>query len=244
MYHRPNWQRLWPLLLCCTSLAWTQERYPEIFLAGVKGSHSAEASVEVLTEAYRSIGRTLRVRWETGQDGLELAARGKGHGVLQRIDGLANQIPTLKQVQIPVNVLQVKGFTWRPPFDITSWNDLKPHKIGIVSRTLYAENGTQGMNVTRLITFEELFRALDERQVDIAICPLANGFHQIVQQRDLRVKPTGGIIETLLLYHYLHEDHADLAAAVAVPLKQFLTTGRTRVIREELVRRLKRNSEE
>ena len=140
-------------------------------IAGVEQSVDRETANTIVGEAYRRIGVEMEVEWLDGPEALEASNSGELDGELQRIDGITRTWPNLVQVGIPINYLEGTAFSKNHSFLVGGWSSLEPYALGIVEGLAFAEQGTQGMNVTVTDSYDSLFDMLDQGQIDVAVAP-------------------------------------------------------------------------
>lgn len=212
----------------------------KIVIGTVGGSMDVPAGSAVVREAYRRIGYDIEVKEFTGKEALEYSNSGKVDAELQRIDGINRRFTNLIQIPIPINLIQGSVFSKDIDFFVNGWNSLKPYKIGIVKGIIFAMEGTAGMNVTMADTYEELIYMLERGEVEIAVMPRISGLLEIRKHRHKGIKEVEGILETLFLYHYVHEKNAHLVPKLKREFKRMLIDGTTKrfcdKINKELLR--------
>ena len=208
-----------------------QER---LIISGVSQSPDAEVGIAILEEAYRRIGMEMEVRYYGGGAALEASNSGQTDGELQRIDGIGRNWPNLVQVEIPINYLEGAAFSKKYDFPVQGWFSLSPYTVGIVSGVLFAEQGTQGMDVRATDDYESLMAMLEAEEIDVAVLPRINGQVALKSSDSRDMKEMEGILEILFLYHYLHRRNAHLVPRLEEELKSMLLDGTTRRIREQV----------
>lgn len=213
-----------------------------LVLVSVEGSSDTYGGEAVVREAYKPLGINITVQRLQGKTALEYADSGKVDGEVQRIDGINRTFTNLVQVPIPVNYLQGAAFSKRYSFPIKGWFSLKPYRVGIVRGILFAEQGTQGMDVKVAETYEELVTMLDRGEVDVAVMPRINGLVAIKNHRTKDIKELEGVLETLFLYHYLHKKNEHLVKKLEKELKRMLQDGTTKRIRNKVYERMLRGN--
>jgi len=200
-------------------------------LSSVEGSADANAAEAVLRAAYARLGIDIVIERLQGQKALEASNSGTADGEVQRIDGITRSFKNLIQIPIPINYLEGTVFSKRYNFPIQGWFSLEPFRVGIVKGILFAERGTKGMNVHVADDYPALVKLLENDQIDVAVMPRINGRVAIKQSDAKGIRELGGVLETLMLYHYLHQKHKDLVPKVTKQLKEILLDGVTRQLR-------------
>ena len=223
-------------LLTCGILAFSSisRAQDTVRIAGVEQSVDRETANIIVGEAYRRIGVEMEVEWLDGPEALEAANSGELDGELQRIDGITRAWTNLVQVGIPINYLEGTAFSKSHAFPVTGWSSLEPYALGIVEGLAFAEQGTQGMNVTATDSYDSLFDMLDEGQIDVAVAPGMVGRVVLGQREGTEIKELEGVLEILFLYHYVHRKNEHLVPRLREELKAMLLDGTTLQIRNRV----------
>lgn len=204
----------------------------------IEGSADTVASGVVLQEAYKRLGIKISIRHFPGMEALQKSNAGETDGELSRIDGASKKYPRLVQIPIPINYTQGAVFSKNPDLDLVGWHSLRPYRIGRVKGILFAERGTRGMTTVVAEDYAALVDLLSKDEVDVVVAPYLNGQVAIREHsagEDLKVN---GILESYLLYHYLHEKHRKLVPAVERVLKAMVKDGTSTEIRRRVVAEL------
>ena len=223
------------IAFCLASLLFQQADAKEkLIFSGVEGSPDTQAAAAVLKEAYHRQNVEIEFHWLPGQTALAYANSGQTDGELQRIDGIERRFSNLVQIPIPINYLPGVVFSKHHDFPINGWYSLKSYRVGIVKGILFAEQGTQGMNVTAANTYSELMSLLENGEIDLAIMPRINGQVTIKKLKLEDIEELDGTLETLFLYHYLHKKNRGLIPQIEEELKRMLLDGTIKRIRDEV----------
>jgi polar amino acid transport system substrate-binding protein len=105
-----------------------------------------EMSARVLTEAYRRIGITIKLRIVPAERSLYQSNSGDTDGEVGRIHGIENTYTNLIKVPTPVSYFEVMAFTKNLKFQVNGWESLKPYRIVARRGIKYAEKNTENMN--------------------------------------------------------------------------------------------------
>ena len=84
----------------------------------------------------------------------------------------------------------------------------------------------------------ELVTWIRDQKVDVGVMPRISGKLAIRESGASKIKQLEGVLETLLLYHYVHKSNADVAERLAPVLKAMLLDGTTRRLRAEVYDKL------
>jgi polar amino acid transport system substrate-binding protein len=230
---------------CASAAPLRGQSLPEkVSLVTVEDSYEVEIGIAVLGEAYGRVGIDVEVERLPGDLALRRSASGQAHGEVHRIDGIAEEYPSLIQVSIPINYIEVGVYSRDPELAPRSWTDLLGLEVGIVRGIIAAERLTDRLEVRRVDTYEELLGLLARGEVDAIVTPLINTEVALLRGELADGVHMNGVMDTYLLYHYLHEDHALLLPIIEPVLKDMLVRGRVTEIRSETLDRIRRDAAE
>lgn len=210
----------------------------QLELATVANSPDTTVSASILKKAYRRLGIDITVLELPASEALQRANSGQADGEVQRIDGISHNFPNLIQVPIPINYIQGAVFSKKKKRKLRGWHSLRTFRIGLVKGVIFAEKGTRGMQVQVAGSYDQLIDLLLNDQVDLIVLPYINGAAAIRQHPRGEQLHLNGIIETYLLYHYLHKKHEKLLPAITARLKKMLLNGTIPDMRREIVSEL------
>ena len=240
VYHAPVTRIAWALLwiLLSAGAARAGEASETVVIGFIADQADQQVGRAVMAEAYRRIGVAVDFRGFEAARALEASRSGEVDAELNRIAGLDRSFPELIQIPIPVSAIRGAAFSRRYRFPVRSWRSLKPYRIGIVRGTIFAEQGTAGMDVRAAATSDELVRWLAEDVVDVGVMPRVVGHAAVRRSGERDVEELEGVLETLLIYHYVNVRRADLAERLEPVLKEMLIDGTTRRLLDEATARL------
>ena len=207
-------------------------------ISAVDGSTSSLLCIPVVREAYKRIGYEIDITRFPGKAALEKSNAGEVDAELQRIDGISSKYPNLIQIHIPVNYLQGSAFATNAAFPVNGWYSLKPYRIGIVKGILFAQQGTEGMDVKAADSYQDLFLLLDRAEVDVIVVTRIKGLVAIRDQKVKGMKELEGLLEQMFLYHYVHKKNKALVPGLEKAFKQMLIDGTIRRLRDEALKNL------
>lgn len=209
-----------------------------LVIAQIAGSVDVLASREVMERAYARLGVEVRFELVPADESLAALKEGRFGGETSRIDGASRLHAELVQVPIPINYVQGAAFSSKYAFPVRGWHSLRPYTIGIVRGILFAKQGTEGMQVRVAESYAELVGWIADGTVEVGVMPRINGLHALAESENSDVVEMEGLLETMLLYHYVHESRRDLVERLTPVLKKMLLDGTTRRLRDETVARL------
>lgn len=202
------------------------------------------AGALVLEEAYRRLGITISFKDLPGAEALRQSNSGEVDGEVGRIDGASKQFTNLVQISIPISYMPGAVFSKDPDLHLVGWHSLRPYRVGRVKGILFSEQGTRGMDVVVAEDYVELIDLLERDEVDVVVAPYLNGHVAIREHPNGGELELNGVLETYLLYHYLHSKHRDLVPAIEKVLKSMVKDGTTTEIRRKYVSELTGDAEE
>lgn len=221
------------LLLCMPLMADQQ-----LELTTVANSPDTTISAKILKKAYHKLGIDISILELPASEALQRSNSGSADGEVQRIDGISRNFPNLIQVPIPINYIQGAVFSKKKKRKLRGWHSLRRFKIGLVKGVVFAEKGTRGMQVQMAGSYAELLDLLLNDKVDIIVVPYINGVDSIRQHPQGDKLHLNGILETYLLYHYLHKRHEKLLPAITARLKKMLLNGSIPDMRRKFISEL------
>lgn len=239
-------RRLSPLIVLASlllPLAVMAQTLPQtLTLVTVEDSLETEIGINVVREAYARIGIEVEIRKYAGRIALEKSNSGEVDGEVHRIDGIQNEFSNLVQVPIPINYFEIAIYSKNPDLSLTSWFDLAPYEIGIVRGVIAVERGTRGMEVRKVDSYAELIQLLLDDDVQVMASPEINTRVLLAGKEYSGQIVMNGVMETYLLYHYLHRKNEHLVSVIRPVLKSMLLDGTIARIIRETNRKLEENA--
>lgn len=236
-YHRnkKRMRKITTLILLLASIGTVLADGAPAVVAKIEGLWDVPAGEAVMMEAYRRIGVPVEFRSFNAAEALQQSNDGRVSAELQRIDGISEKFKNLVQIPIPINLIQGVAFSHKYTFPVSGWHSLRPYRIGIVEGILFAKINTYGMEVQVFSTYAELADALATDAIDVAVMPRVEGINVFRDRNPDGVTEMEGILETLFLYHYVHESRRELVDRLSEVLRTMLVSGETRRIREQVI---------
>ncbi len=189
----------------------------------------------VLREAYRSNGQDITAKILPGERALASSNTGQVDGEMMRVEGIDKQYQNLLRVPVAINYLQATAFVKDATIKVTRWEELQPYTIAIERGIKFAEQGTRGMRVVSLTTYEQAFQMLNSGRVDVVIATRIGGADAV---RDMGLSGISVLtppLQKIPLYHYLHKSHASLIPSITSTLTIMEREGRIDAIREQVI---------
>lgn len=195
-------------------------------------------SREVLLVAYDQLETSIETMLLPAERALVWSNEGRLDGEVSRIDKVSETYPNLVKIPVPINRFEAVAFTKRSDIVITGWESLRPYAILIRIGSKYAELGTEGMNVRKLPSHEQIFRALDSsKYFDVAINTRMTGIVQIETQGLTNIKVIEPPLASYNLYHYLHKKHTTLIPKITRVLQEMERAGHIEKIKAQYMER-------
>jgi len=200
--------------------------------------YSAGISEEILKEAYSRIGITVTTREFPGERALKMSNSGAVDGEVNRIHGIRKKYANLRMVPVAINAIEGLAFTNKPGIKVRSWEDLRPHKLGLRIGAKYAEYGTAGMQVASVKTNDQVFSMLGKHRTEIAISTRIEGvltIHKLGLKNIRLIEPP---LVSLELFHFLHKKHEALVPRIRKALEEMAREGRIEAIKTAAIKKL------
>jgi polar amino acid transport system substrate-binding protein len=192
----------------------------------------------IVREAYRRLGIDVVIEKYPGERALKMANGGQVAGDVQRIDNLTKAYPNLIQIRPAINFIEAAVFATNTYFSIKTWEELRPHKTGIIRGIKFAEGGTKGMQRYLASDYAGLFKMLNKKRVDVAVSPSLNGRFQMVNLGIKGIVELKPAIDRFELFHYVHSKHAALAPKLAAIFRAMKTAGQLTAVRSHVIAKL------
>ncbi len=180
----------------------------------------------ILEEAYKRIGEKVTFNFLPGERALEMSNNGETDGEMFRVDNMQEKYPNL--VKIPTSYIQVENvvFTKALNIPVTSYESLKPYRVGFRIGLKAAEAGTAGFaQVYRVKTMQQAFLMLDLGRVDVVIDGRLVGLSQVEKLGLQGVRILDDPVNRVPLYHYLHKKNQSLVPRLDAAFQSMLKDG-------------------
>lgn len=184
-----------------------------------------DAGENLLREAYKRIGISVKTTVLPGERGLVLANHGKTDGELNRIAGLERDYHNLVMVPVPLSTIEAVALVGNVRFSVAGWDSLKGREIGIRLGSKFAEKGTKGMKVSAVPQYPSLLKMLDLGRIDVVVGARSTLLAELQKMREeggadlvARLTILEPPIDHIKTYHYLHIKHAALLPEITKAL--------------------------
>ncbi len=182
----------------------------------------------VTAEAFRRVGRTVRIQQLPAQRGLANANAGVEDGDGPRVRDLAKMGTFEHLIQIPEPVMRLEfvALTTDPRVKTTDWASLAAYDLALIRGWKILEKNTAGMaSVVRVRNAEQLIRLLAKGRAQVALVDPATGLHAARGLGVEGLRRAGPALATRDRFIYLHKRHAALAPKLAEALRAMQADG-------------------
>lgn len=186
---------------------------------GMQNDPFDRISEEVLIEAYRRIGVEISFTVLPPPRALRLSNEGILDGEMHRIHGIDEKFSNLVMIPVPINKIEALAFTKSKDITVRHIDDLKPYLIGIRRGVKFAEEMSQGMNIVKTGSTDQLFRMLDLGRLDVVISTRTAGLKMIKRLNLREIRVIEPPLVTKNLYHYLHNKHQSIVPRITTSLQ-------------------------
>ncbi|MCG8572684.1 MAG: ABC transporter substrate-binding protein [Spirochaetes bacterium] len=192
-------------------------------------------SKEVLRQAYQSLDISIEFKNLPGSRSLIHADLGLIDGDLVRHGEINKEYPNLIPVPIAIYTVEFVVFVKDTNIKITNWESLWPYTISYLAGIKIIEENTAGMKVEAVQSEKQAFLKLYHSRSDIVIDPLLMGLVTLKQLNLTGITITGPPLETIKLYHHLHNKHELLVPKITRILEDMQKTKQIDQITNDII---------
>ncbi|MDJ0784008.1 MAG: hypothetical protein QNJ22_18720 [Desulfosarcinaceae bacterium] len=192
-------------------------------------------SATLLTEAYRSLGIAIKCVEMPLARSLVESNKGSVDGEVNRVPVIEPQYPSLLRVPVSINQMEIVVFSRAHDFEVSGWQHLWPYRIAIRKGAKIVEERTRGMQVFPFLSSEKMFTLVHKERYDLCISARINGYLHIKTLRLAHLRALEPPLETIKLYHYLHNKHIHLLPLITAALQKMEAAGRLASVREAFI---------
>lgn len=190
-------------------------------IATFKVGNTLEAT-QIIRTLYESLGHQINIQELPGRRALIDSNDGKYDGELVRIGGTEHQYPNL--IPIPTPIMQSKTVVITLPdssVSPSSWKELQGYRVAIPSGVQLLENRVKEYQIEhiKVTNAQSVLRMLEYNRIDLTVMPLTMA-KQYPELRQLRI--VSPPVETVDLFHYVHEKNRHLIKALDQKLKEII----------------------
>jgi len=206
------------------------------------GKHNIlhKISSEVLSKAYANIGIKTKFIYGNFEKSLTLSNGGLIDGEVARLKKLNKKYTNLLLIPVPINHMDAVAFGKNTFIHISKWEDLKNYNVGIVEGTKCIEDGTSCLVTSKYKGFDELFKALNNGKIDIAIAPKISGLYIIHLYNYNNIHLISQSLDHVKMYHFLHKKNSSIVPRITQALKSMEKNNELRDIRNSYLKQMER----
>lgn len=224
-------------ILLCLSLSAKLQAKELTFSVG-QGAIIQEISALVLREAYSELGIAIAIKVMPNARALKAANKGQVDGDVSRIKGINKRFKHLLAIPVEINYLEAYGFSKNKNIKPRQWSDLLNYRVVSVLGIRFVEKNFKkhGIEASYVPSFAQAMTLVARERADVAVFPDIVGLTAIEKAQTPAVKMRGAPLIRLGLFHYLHQNHAELVEPLTQVLKQMAKNGRISAIREQFMK--------
>ena len=208
-------------------------------ICGSEEAFIHEVFVDILKHAYEHIGYRVEIIMAPNVRSLRLANEGMCQGEIMRVAQAEQKYPNLKLVPVSINKLEAFAYTVNTTKPIKGWGDLKDLHTYIRLGSIYAEEGTRGMNVGKVKTTTQMFQMLHDGKIDVAVEIYEPA--TVVAAREFpgsAIHPIGAPLASVPMYHLIHRDSAHLIPLLEQTFTQMIASGELKMLKARALQQL------
>lgn len=222
------------LLLFCSSAVALSET---LTFSTVPSAAIIQVNEAVLTEAYRRLGITIRVRNYPAARALIESNSGKVDGELYRMAGISDRFHNLIMVPTPISSIEWMVFTRDQDLKVNGWESLASFNVAVERGILYVEQKTANMKRELVNDNLQMMRMLELDRVQLAVDTRLDGASVLRGMKNHHIRMLEPPLAKIDLHHYVHKKHQALVPKLDAILKQLQREG----LAEQLTRSLTRD---
>ncbi|WP_020405607.1 substrate-binding periplasmic protein [Hahella ganghwensis] len=225
------------ILLLVMGVSW-YSRSQEVTFSTFQGEDPiTHISIDIMTDAYRRLGITMKVLPQPGERALITANSGLIDGELFRIKGMDDIYKNLIRVPVAIAEIEIVAFARKEsPISVSGWASLTPFKVGYNRGVKVIEdNLLPSTHVEPANTVENAMKMLEAGRTDIAIDGLINGLKIINDLGFKDLLPIEPPLEVIHGFHYLHTKNRHMLKPLTKILRDMEKEGVIRNYRERVL---------
>jgi polar amino acid transport system substrate-binding protein len=188
-------------------IAYGQEAYTSLLLRNL------------ILEAYDEAGIPVEFRLIPAGESLGLLSRGEIDGDLARIPVVVKGYEHIVQVPALVHNLEMVIITADDHPPVSGLEDLRRERLGFVENSRILVSMTEGYRRQMYADISQVVQALLDAQIDAAIVERYNARYELLRTGAKNLVVHEPPVSVSDLYHYLHEDHAELVPRLTAAIE-------------------------
>jgi polar amino acid transport system substrate-binding protein len=187
----------------------------------------------IIPEFYKKLGIKITISPKPGKRAQLMASTGNKDGEIMRIWTYGNETPTTIRVPTPYYQLETMPFIRKgSDVEINSKSDLKKYRIAKVRGVKHTDNITRGLTeVSDFNSTKKMMQIFKHRaSIDVALTNTIDGIIELNRLGVVDIIPLKRPLATLDLYHYIHNDHAELVPRIDSVIKEMKSNGELKAL--------------
>lgn len=187
----------------------------------------------IYTEAFRRMGYGFKLISQPGERAMIDANQGIVDGEAGRISNIdKDKYPNLIMVPYPIVTMKDGAYSTDHSIKINGWESLvgKPYRVGLLKGIKSVEQKlplyVDKANIVTLSDVEQCVKMLQAKRIDLFIVGTQLEDSAFMQTGAYNEVKRVGIVETKVLYPWLHKRHKNLVNPLADRLKTMKSEGR------------------
>lgn len=191
-----------------------------------------EVAGKMLPVIYKKIGIDIDIEAVPGERAKVMATEGTKDGETLRIFSYGEKNPTMVRVPTPYSSLETTAFAKKSSnISIKTKDDLKKYNIVVVRGVQHTKDITEGLdNVHVINNSEQMMKFLEAGRADIGLINTITGLGVLKGLKITEIVPVG-TLETLELYHYVHQKNKDIVSKVDEAIQAMVKSGELKELR-------------
>jgi len=186
----------------------------------------------ILEVAYSRIGKSVKFEKLPAERSLVYSDSGFSDAELARIAALEEEYQNLTRISIPIAYDELSVYSKKPNLKVEGWSSLLPYNIGFVAGSKITEQKTEGMNVEMVTSTTQGLNKLNLGRSDIFIG--LKGIQCLIDKLKLTdIKAIDQPLEKLVMYHYVHKKHSQMARNLETVLRQMKDSGEMDLLQKQ-----------
>lgn len=198
---------IFPLCLVFSSIL----NAKEFTLSAIENSAYLPFASGVVSEAYQRLHYSISIAEYPAARSLLVSNKGeRADGELFRISGAEIKFTNLIPVEVPLSFSDWVVISRDKDIVIEGWQSLKPYLIASRGGVVTTDLGTQGMNVTKVDTNEQLVLMLVAGRVDVIVMSRNNALKYVtgVEHEELLILEPP--VQRIPVYHFINKKNINI----------------------------------
>jgi len=189
---------------------------------------------KLLKDIYKHIGIEIDIEAFPGERAKKMATDGERDGEILRIFSYGEKNKMMIRVPTPYSYLETAVFAKKSRnISVKSKESLKKYKIIVVRGVQHTKDITEGLeNIHIVNSIESMMKCLDAERDDVALTNTLAGMAILKKLKNTEIVPVG-TLETLDLFHYLHEKNINIVPRVDEVIQTMSKSGELKKLREK-----------